>query len=139
MHGANLNHNHDKKGKFTHKHGKRQKHGKKKPRIKAICHRIDNMTVEFKQRGTKRRLLIVQRYRKPIKVKDIDLTPNPEKETYMVLTNKYGDRLEMFGYKNNPKKCFISLNGEVIGADNLNWRRINKGLMKMGKKLGILK
>ena len=112
---------------------------KKKPRLKAITHRVEHMDIDIKQRGQKRRLLRVQRYRKPINIKEIDLTRNPDKITFIILTNKFGDRLELFAYKNNPKKGFFSLNGEVMGADNLKWRRIQRGIMKMGKFLGVLK
>lgn len=120
----------DNKGRFI---------SKTKPRIKAIEHRVSSLDIEFSQRGKKRRLLRIQRYREPVKIKDIDLTPNPEKLTFLLLRNKYGDRLEIFVYKNNPKKGFISLNGQVIGADKFKWRECASGIMKLGKFLGVLK
>ena len=112
---------------------------KQKPRRKALVHRIQHIDIEFTQRGQKRRLLRVQRYREPVQVKDIDLSRNPEKVSLLILRNKYGDRLEVFYYKNNPKKGFFSLNGEVIGLNKYDWRRIQSALMKLGKNLGLLK
>jgi len=112
---------------------------KKKPRTKAIEHRVENVTIEFTQRGEKRRLLRVQRYRKPIQIKDIDYSKNPEKLSFVVLRNKYGDRLELFMYQNNPEKAFFSLNGEVIGLTKWEWGKLMSALYKWGKKIGRLK
>lgn len=112
---------------------------KHKPRVKAITHRIENLDIEFTQRGKKRRLLRVQRYRKPIKVKDIDLSKNPEKESLLILRTAFGDRLEIYTYKNNPQKFFISINGEFVGLKHFKWREIQSAFMKLGKKLGFLK
>ena len=112
---------------------------KPKPRIKAITHLVQHLDIEFTQRNKERRLLRIQRYKQPVKIEDIDLTKNPDKITFLILRNKYGDRLEMFAYKNNPEIAFFSLNGQVIGANKFKWREIQSGITKMGKFLGVLK
>ena len=112
---------------------------KPKQRAKAITHRIENLTIEFTQRGNKRRLLRVQRYRKPLKVKDINLSKNPEKESILILRTVFNDRLEIYTYKNNPQKFFISINGEFVGLKHFKWREIQSAFMKLGKNLGFLK
>lgn len=118
-------------GQFCRKH--------RKPRTKAIEHSVENITIEFTQRGRKRRLLRVQRYRKPVKIKDINLSKNPEKDSILVIRTSFGDRLEIYTYKNNPQKFFISINGEFVGLRHFKWREIQSAFMKLGKKLGFLK
>ena len=112
---------------------------KQKQRTRAIEHRIENLNIEFTQRGQKRRLLKVQRYKNPVKIRDIDLSKNPDKILFMSLSNKYGDVIQIFAYKNNDKMGFFSLNGEVFGATVFEWRPIQSGIMKLGKYLGVLK
>jgi hypothetical protein len=111
---------------------------KQKQRIRAIEHRIENIDIEFTQRGQKRRLLRLQRYRKPLTIKDIDLSKNPDKITFAALINKFGDRMEIFAYKNNDKNGWIALNGEIFGVEIWEWRKIQSGITKLGNYLGVL-
>jgi len=112
---------------------------KKKQRVKALTHRVESIDIEFTQRGKKRRLLRVQRYRKPVKIKDIDLSKNPDKISFLVLRTVFNDRLEIFAYKNNPQKFFVSINGEFVRLKHFKWREIQSAFMKLGKYLGFLK
>ena len=73
-------------------------------------------------------------------IKDVDLTEkNPEKETLLIMRSRYGDRLSIWIYKNNPEIGFISLNDEMFPADKYELRKFQSGFMKLGKKLGYFR
>jgi hypothetical protein len=111
---------------------------KRKQRLKTVVHRIDSLTLDFTQRGGKRRLLRVQRYRKPLKIDDIDLSKNPEKLSFAILSNQSG-RLEIYSYLNNTENVFLSVNGQTVRAEGYEWRKIQSGITKAGKYLGVLR
>lgn len=113
---------------------------KKKQRPRALVSYINNLNIDLTTtKGKKHRLLQIQRYKKPLKVKDIPLTKNKEKTTYFLHKTAYGDRIEIFTYRNNPQKFFISLNGQFVGLKHFKWRELQSAFMKLGKNLGFLK
>jgi hypothetical protein len=96
-------------------------------------------TIIRDKQGKPRKIITMRRYREPIIYEEQDLTKNPEKIVFAIITDGCGNRLELFGYKNNPEKAFFSLNGQIVRAEVWEWRKIQSGIMKMGKFLGVLK
>jgi hypothetical protein len=96
-------------------------------------------TIIRDREGKPRKIITMRRYRNPLIYQEQDLTKNPDKIVFAIITNEFGDRLELFAYKNNPEKAFISLNGQVMGATPRKWSEIQSGITKMGKFLGVLK
>lgn len=95
-------------------------------------------TTIYDRNGKPVQIISMRRYKKPLIYREVSLKKNPEKITFMTYSTGF-IKMQMFAYKNNPEKVFISLNNEVIGANKHIWRLLQAGLMKSGKFLEVLK
>jgi len=110
---------------------------KKRKPSKPIIHAVQHLDIDIKQRGEKRRILRIQRYKQPVLITDIEIEKNPDKISFGVIRNDYGDRLELFAYKDNPETVFISLNGNYLALDKHKLREMVSFLTKGAWFIGL--